>query len=155
MMKLFCKCIVTSLTVLVFVFGMSTNVFALPIEPIATYSGNYHQLSVDEINALIDSYSPQLPNIAEDSWPPNQVEMGEDTDIKSYTFDDLNTNYFITKEGPISYVYFVGGISTFDWVSNDGKGLSNYASVPDASIMLLLGSSLMGLAVFSRKSKRT
>jgi len=28
-------------------------------------------------------------------------------------------------------------------------------SVPDASIMLLLGSSLMGLAVFSRKSKRS
>jgi hypothetical protein len=29
------------------------------------------------------------------------------------------------------------------------------SSVPDASIILLLGSSLMGLAVFSRKSKRT
>ena len=28
-------------------------------------------------------------------------------------------------------------------------------SVPDASIILLLGSSLMGLAVFSRKSKKT
>ena len=32
---------------------------------------------------------------------------------------------------------------------------SSSTSVPDASIMLLLGSSLMGLAVFSRKSKRT
>jgi HYDIN/CFA65/VesB-like, Ig-like domain len=37
-----------------------------------------------------------------------------------------------------------------------GVGIdSRSTSVPDASIMLLLGSSLMGLAVFSRKSKRT
>jgi hypothetical protein len=32
--------------------------------------------------------------------------------------------------------------------------ISSITSVPDASVMLLLGSSLMGLAVFSRKSKK-
>ena len=35
------------------------------------------------------------------------------------------------------------------------SGIQQSTSVPDASIMLLLGSSLIGLAVFSRKSKRT
>ena len=38
------------------------------------------------------------------------------------------------------------------WVDNISF-LSSYVSIPDASIMILLGSSLFGLGVFSRKSK--
>ena len=54
----------------------------------------------------------------------------------------------------IDTVYALGDGFGNPLVANSTYG-ATITSVPDASIILLLGSSLMGLAVFSRKSKRT
>jgi hypothetical protein len=57
-------------------------------------------------------------------------------------------------KGPFLSVVHVQGIDdpTIPGVDTEGSG---WVTVPDASVMLLLGSSLMGLAIFSRKDRST
>jgi len=133
---------------------MNTNVLALTM---ISYDGNVFGMKLATVNSLIDNYninsldanSSPFPNITADSWraPPTEVF----TDIKSYTFNNLNTPILITKSGHMSYLYDVRSVSTFVWNSPNNKGLSSYASVPDASIMLLLGPALIILGLFGRR----
>lgn len=76
MVKLYRKLFLTSLTIIVFVFGMSTNVFAPT--PIFAYEGNILHPVADEITALI-----------------SEVEE----DLYSYIFEDLNSTNFIFETG--------------------------------------------------------
>jgi hypothetical protein len=133
----------------VLVFGINTDALSIPI---IEYEGNLLQLNDDEINDLIDDEfsDDSIYDIHPDAWKPVETEMQED-DITSYTFDVSQTTWLLLKEGTMSFLIYVGDIDIFEYESITGNALSYYASVPDASTMLLLGSSLLILALLGRR----
>jgi hypothetical protein len=153
MIKIYREFLVASLTVIVFVFGMTTNVLALSI-PYHILGNNLHKISTEDINSIIDeNFNTSYPDISEKSWPPNPTEVLQD-EIMEYIFDVSKISWFLTKESKAWYLYYVGNIEFFHWTSKSGKALSSYASVPDASIMLLLGSSLLFLGLLGRRKSK-
>jgi len=68
--------------------------------------------------------------------------------------DILFAGLSIDSTDPNARLTFVNSehVNDWSWARLDNVAVNR---VPDASIMLLLGSSLMGLAVFSRKSKKS
>ena len=155
MTKLNREILVASLTVLVLVFGMSTNGSAISI-PYHILGNNLNKISTEEINQIIaDEFSTFCSScsISEESWAPNPIEVLQDEIIEDI-FDVSKTSWFLAKESTNWYLYYVGDIDVFHWQSISGKALSSYASVPDASVMLLLGSSLLLLGLLTRRKRR-
>ena len=151
MIKLYRKFIVALLAVPVFVICMSTHALSIP-EPYV-YDGNILQVSMDDLNAIIDDEFGELyPDIGEGSgWVEHQML---DDGITSHTFDVSGLNWLAIKEGNKSYLYYVGDLDVFEWNSISGRSLSMWATIPDASIMWLLGSSLLGLALLGRRKSK-
>lgn len=98
---------------------------------------------------------------------PDDVEASTGTfGFNASTWDDYGQIFAVLKDGVgVGDIYWFGyllptDISTFTWTYPGGKDLSYLAiyvregtSIPDASVMLLLGSSFLVLAVFSKKRK--
>jgi hypothetical protein len=150
MIKLFPKFFVTSLIVLVFVFGMNTNVLGLmiPINMYISYPGNVASASFSDI----ETYISDCCGITEESWSTdNFIELPKEID--SNTLEIADSGALIAfKAGTGSWLICnpYGG-STITIESPNGRGISNYASVPDASIMWLLGTAFIILGLFGRR----
>jgi len=148
-MKLFLKLLVTSLAVLIFLFGMNTNVLAKKITCTVVgdhieCSGEVWSLTADEFNDIL-----KLKNWSVgDSWPVNQTEMPGDVDLKKLTITDPGS-ITVVKAANVTSIFDTSGSPSFTFVSD--RGVSSYASVPDASIMWLLGTALMILGFFGRR----
>jgi hypothetical protein len=155
MIKLYSKYIIASLTVLVFLSGMSTNVFSTLI---TTFSGPPVHLSINEINDRIadynDSNDPDVPFFTDGNWPMELTDVtdppGED-EITSLELELFGETYVAIKVGGTSYLYRAGPGT---WESPEfGQGISAYA-VPDSSIMWLLGTSFVLFGLLGRKRKK-
>ena len=99
MTKLNREILVASLTVLVIVFGMSTNGLAISI-PYHKLGNNLHKISTEEINKIIDdefSTFCSSCSISEESWPPNPTEVLQD-EIMEDIFGVFKTSWFLAKE---------------------------------------------------------
>jgi hypothetical protein len=79
-----------------------------------------------------------------------------------FDFTGLSESYHYLSVKFDGYValYDISGSDYFDWVNPTKYAYSHGrlwggTSVPDASIMLLLGSSFLGFSVFSRKRKKS
>ena len=145
MIKLSLKFFVTSLTVLVFVFGMSTNVSALTMY---VYDGNIKQASFSDIIDL----TGDCCGITEEAWSPD-VFIDIPLEFDSDTLEIENAGALIAfKAGNVSYLFCNPDIgSTITITAPSGNGISNYASIPDASIMWLLGPAFIILGLFGRR----
>ena len=157
MIKLDRKFLVAALTVIVFVIGMSSNVSAVPIRVNALFSfiGPLSKININDFIDAADAADPDhhYPNIIEDCWPPDPIEELRD-DIISKIFDVSETSWFLVKSEKTWYVYYVGNIDELLWISPDGKGaLSSYCSIPEPTVMWLLGTAMIVLGLLGRKRK--
>jgi hypothetical protein len=152
MMKLFPKSLVTSLAVLIFLFGMSTNVLAKDVnchfvDDHLECDGEVFSQSLDGINTILADLDLTLTAA---SWPvENPTEVSGD--IISLTIYDPGL-VTIFKCANTTYIYPTGGLPSF--TMSDSQGISSYVSVPDADIMLLLGTAFMFLPFLSRRKKK-
>jgi hypothetical protein len=118
-----------------------------PLDPILTYEGNIKHLSLEDLN--MELANQKLPPIPEENWPPITNDSLGELDLKDYIFEDLNTPYLVVKAGTITNVYYTAGLTSVR-IKTD-KGISYYASVPDASVMFLLGPALIALGIVGRR----
>lgn len=144
--------LITVLLVVSWVLLFSTTAFATPIEPILSYDGNIKQLSVEELNNRLAALPNDYPEVSEESWPPTTDDSIGDLETKEYTFEDLNSPYLVVKSGSKTLIYYIAGLSSATVVTD--QGISYYATVPDASIMYLLGPALIALGIVGRRKKR-
>ncbi|MDL1985011.1 MAG: hypothetical protein LWX54_12635 [Deltaproteobacteria bacterium] len=170
------------LCVMLLVFGVAASVQATTIVygtgwgdiPFVATAGsgpggdlpsNYDVTLLDE---MIDGwnllYNPDLPDIA-----PTPIKG---LDISGYFIDTSSSgddtsgtisglagyDYLSVKYDGYVDLMYIAGRSSYDWSTDGVYGFSharvyNPTSIPDASVMLLLGSSFLVLAVFSKKRK--
>ena len=149
MFRLFYKFIVASLTIMVFVLGMNTNVSATMMY--YEYDGNIKRASFAVLLDLIGDCC----DIRAEDWSKNVfIDTPPEFDSDTLTIEDAG-KLIAFKAGNQSYLYCNPDIgSTVTITAPNGKGISNYASIPDASIMLLLGPILLFIAVLGRRRKR-
>ena len=149
------------------VFGAALSVHATPV-PIedcitnATYLGGTLDLldldpvpkqtqqdSLENINTILELYGDTYDLLES---LPDSVEDGDPIGSRSGIIT-LDNNQFVTLKWDTMFgVWDVSGLDSFEFTGLDAD-LSNYNTIPDASVMLLLGSSLLGFAIFSRKRK--
>jgi hypothetical protein len=85
---------------------------------------------------------------------PEPVEDGYPIDSSSGEITlDGNTAYLTLKWNHTFGLWDVGGLTSVTFSTS--KGLSHYRSIPDASIVLLLGSSFLCLALLTRKRRQS
>ena len=151
MIKLYRKYIIASLTVMVFVTGMCTNVFSQTI--VATWDGPPIKIDVEYLNAEIaaynDEYNQNYPLWPIENWPIELKEL-EDGELVELLFS--KDTYVVTKAGTTSSLIRVEAGEEFIINTGDDKDISGYG-IPDSSIMWLLGTSLLLLGLLSRKKK--
>jgi hypothetical protein len=143
--------LIMALSLVSSLFLFSTLAFAIPVDPIEYEGKNIFQADLDELNSLLTN-AGCLP-VTEDAWPVTPNESLDGLDLKTYKFEDLNTKYLAIKAGRDSFIYCTAGMESITVTTPNNKGISSYASVPDASIFFLLGPALVALGIVGRKKK--
>ena len=123
---------------------------------IASEDGNLKQQDLDYINSLIEDYNKNnetnLPDIYNWQLPMSETLFEGDNEYKSLTIENPGyVDYFFTKSGNFSQLWYVGGEDLF-WESPNKKALSYVASpVPEPATVFLFLIGLMVVAFLQRK----
>jgi hypothetical protein len=139
-------------------FSVVNIASAIPIKTWDHKDVKFKDVGFVEMNEAIETYNAKWETefkiIVDEYWASHKTDV-EEGDFKEWTFNNLEgVEYLLIKAGTQIELYYVGDVATGSFTWEGTKGLSNFSTispVPEPASMLLLGTGLVGLIVYSRK----